>query len=157
MIQALKEAPADQQRLIFAGMQLEDCCTLSDYDIQRETTLHLALRMRGGMLHESSGRKNYSVSSDDTAERTRITRRRVRSLVRNRKRSPLPVVMRSRARASAAASAIVSVNAANNLQNGLDTLPQPSSSARSLPIKIATLMFAVAICWLLLSLAGTNW
>lgn len=41
--------PPEQQRLIFGGQQLQDSKTLDDYDVGDDSTLHLVLRLRGGL------------------------------------------------------------------------------------------------------------
>ena len=58
-IEAYEGVPPDDQRLIFAGQNLEDGRTLESYNIKKEATVHLTARLRGGMYHFTSGRQNF--------------------------------------------------------------------------------------------------
>lgn len=61
MIEKQDQTPFDQQRLVYNGKQLEDERTLDYYNITQDTVVHIILRIRGGMFHETSARKDFEL------------------------------------------------------------------------------------------------
>ncbi len=60
-IKKVKGIPSNQQRLIFEGKDLENGRTLSDYNLQEMDTIHLVMRLRGGMYHPAAGRSGFEL------------------------------------------------------------------------------------------------
>ena len=68
LIEKQDQTPFDQQRLVYNGKQLEDERTLDYYNITQDTIVHIILRIRGGMFHETSARKDFELVQCVTLE-----------------------------------------------------------------------------------------
>jgi Ubiquitin family len=67
IIRCMEGIPKSEQRLIYAGSQLEDESTLSDYNILKESTLDMLIRGRGGAVKKTVVKKNMSDATYPTS------------------------------------------------------------------------------------------
>ena len=76
----LEEIFLEDQRYIFNGKQLENDFTINHYEISDGDTINLVLRLRGGMFHISSARKDYANISNNYIQKFQITTRMLHEL-----------------------------------------------------------------------------
>jgi len=77
MIEKIDQTPFDQQRLVYNGKQLEDNRTLDYYGVNEESVIHIILRIRGGMFHETSARKDYGLVQYACMTESQITQSQI--------------------------------------------------------------------------------
>ena len=77
MIEKIDQTPFDQQRLVYNGKQLEDNRTLDYYALNEDSVIHIILRIRGGMFHETSARKDYGLIQYACMTESQITQSQI--------------------------------------------------------------------------------
>lgn len=80
LIEKQEQTQFEEQRLVYNGKQLDDERTLDYYNIMQDTVVHIILRIRGGMFHETSARKDFELVQWATLESIEELEEKIRLL-----------------------------------------------------------------------------
>jgi len=143
-IMDIQGIPVDQQYLLWAGKNLENDKTLGEYKVQKESTLHIVLRNRGGMFAITSGREDLRKMGVTYKSRkfASVVATRKKEMDEARRQNPNPPQVQLFLNLMDASSfTITSLNSSEQVETILKLWDEGSVEGKKDASKIAYIMF----------------